>query len=105
MEITQTTINFILGIVGILSAIFTAYHFLRNPQIKTDQDSIKIKEHLESLERKVKEIEETHLKNVDADLKALTSAVNDLSKTVAVLSTIINERIPKGSPNLTPPGL
>ena len=102
MEITQTTITFLLGLIALVSVLFTVYHFFRNPQIITDQDTIKLRGDIENLKKQIHEIKETHLRAVEGDVKLLTSAVNDLSKTVIRLTTIIDERIPRGNPSLTP---
>src|SRR5687768_13932197 len=95
MEIDQNTITFILGLVAIVSVLFNIYNTFRNPQIKADQTDIKFREELTSLQKTVQEIKETHLRTVEQDIKNLTTAVNELSKTVVRLSTIIDERIPR----------
>lgn len=104
ITISSTTLAFVLGTITLLSALFAAYAHFRNPQIKTDQTTTKLKDDVADLQKQILEIKETHLRAVESDLKNLTTAVNDLGKTVIRLSTIIDERIPKGSPGLTPPG-
>ena len=59
---------------------------------------------MSTLERSVIEIREKHLLSVENDLKILNNTLQDLSRTVVKLSTIIDERIPKRLPSLTPPG-
>ena len=105
IQITPQTITLILGMVSIIGVVFSIYLYFRNPQIKTDQITLKLREDIDGLQKSLSEVKETHLKNVEADIKGLTNSVNELSKTVIKLSTIIDERIPKGSPNLTPPGV
>src|SRR4051794_13393470 len=105
MKIDQSTLTFILGFVALFSVAFNVYARFRNPQIAADTAVAKLRDDFDGLNRIVSEIKETHLRSVEKDIKDLTAAVNDLSKTVVRLSTIIDERIPKGSPNLTPPGL
>lgn len=97
MAIDQTTITFLLGIVAVISVLFNVYNSFRNPQIRADQVDIKFREEIDTLKKTVQEIKETHLRTVEQDIKNLTSAVNDLSKTVVRLSTIIDERIPRTS--------
>lgn len=104
MEISTTTLTFTIGIINILGIIFAVYLYFRNPQIKTDQVTIKLADDVLSLQKQIIEIKETHLRSVELDIKTLTSAVNELSKTVVKLSTIIDERIPKSLPSLTPRG-
>jgi len=104
MEITQTTVTFLLGLIALISILFAVYHFFRNPQIKTDQTTLKLRDDIESLKKQIHEIKETHLRAVEGDVKLLTTAVNELSKTVIRLTTIIDERIPRGNSNLTPQG-
>ena len=90
--ITQSNVTFALGIVAI---VFTVYNYFRNPQIRTDAVIIKLQEDFGSLQKQLIEVKETHLRQVENDIKILTAAVNELSKTVVKLSTIIDERIPK----------
>ncbi len=102
IEIAPSTIIFVISILG---TIFGVFHYFKNPQIKTDQTTGKLSDDLIALRKEVLEIKETHLRSVEQDIKNLTASVNELAKTVIRLSTIIDERIPKGSPNLTPPGV
>lgn len=91
------TINVALNIVTIVGIIFAVYLYFRNPQIKTDQTTIKLRDDITDLQRQITDVKETHLKSVESDIKTLTSSVNELSKTVVKLATIIDERIPKGN--------
>lgn len=93
---TLTTQN-VLFIIAVITAIFGLYNYFRNPQIKTDQEGIKLYDRISNLEKSVVEIREKHLTSVETDLKLLNTAINDLSKTVVRLSTIIDERIPKAN--------
>lgn len=90
--ITPSNITFALGIIAI---IFSVYRSFKEPQIKTDQESIKLSDRIANVEKSVVEIREKHLTSVESDLKQLNAAINDLAKTVVRLSTIIDERIPK----------
>jgi cob(I)alamin adenosyltransferase len=94
-SITASNLTFILAFFSFIGIIFTVYSYFRNPQIKTDQVTIQLQNDLVDLERKFTELKETHLRSVEEDVKRLTFAVNELSKTVIKLSTIIDERIPK----------
>lgn len=100
--LTPGNITFTLGLLGVL---FTVYNSFRNPQIKTDQETIGLKSQLQALEKEVKDIRETHLRTLEGEIKSLNTSVNTLSGTVIKLATIIDERIPKGQPSLTPPGM
>jgi Tfp pilus assembly protein PilN len=96
-EITIPNLTLVLSIISICGAMFTVYLYFRNPQIKTDQDTIRLRDELTEIQRQIKEIKETHIRSVEADIKTLTTAVNELSKTVVKLSTIIDERIPRSA--------
>lgn len=91
-----TNIALVIGIINLLGVIFGVYLYFRNPQIKTDSIVIKLQDDLSALQKQLLEVKETHLRQVEGDIKILTTAVNDLSKTVVKLSTIIDERIPRG---------
>lgn len=90
-------ISLVVGIFGLFGTIFGIYLYFRNPQIKTDQVTLKLRDDLTDLQKQMVEVKETHLRSVEGDIKTLTAAVNDLSKTVVKLSTIIDERIPKNN--------
>lgn len=90
-------ITLIVGVFGLFGTIFGIYLYFRNPQIKTDQVTLKLSDDVKDLQKQLTEVKETHLKSVETDIKTLTTAVNDLSRTVIKLSTIIDERIPKGN--------
>lgn len=104
MAITGDGIVFFLGITSVLGIFLNVYNSWRKPQIASDTSLASLRNEIETLKKTVTEIRETHLRTVENDIKNLTTAVNDLGKTVIRLSTIIDERIPKGSPTLTPPG-
>lgn len=91
--------------ITIGSVVFAIFSYFRNPQIKTDQRNIRFDDRLTSVEKSVVEIREKHLISVEGDLKTLNATLQSLSETVVRLSTIIDERIPKGTPGLTPPGV
>ena len=99
-SITASDLNLILAFCAFVSVLFGVYSYFRNPQIKTDGVIIKLQEDFNTMQKQVVELRETHLRAVENDLKLLTTAVNDLSKTVVKLSTIIDERIPKGTKNV-----
>lgn len=90
--LTQT----ILNVVYLLGFIFGIYLYFKNPQVRTEQATIKLRDDLTDLQKQITEVKENHIHIIENDVKALTQAVNDLSKTVIKLSTIIDERIPKG---------
>ena len=94
MDTLLTTGNITFGL-GILAIIFSVYNYFRNPQIKTDQVTIRLQEDMESLKGEVNEIKEKHLTLVESNIKELSKTIFDLSLTVTKLSTIIDERIPK----------
>lgn len=105
MQIDQNTITFVLGLAALVSIVFSVYNAFRNPQIKTDQETLTLKSEITNLKTEVKDIKETHLRALEGEIKSLRESVTNLALNVNTLSTIINERIPKASPNLTPPGL
>mgnify|MGYP001186393962 CR=1 FL=1 len=92
--LTPGNVMFVIGLVGI---VITVYRSIVNPQTASDKNSIKLEDRIKAVEKAVQEIKETHLRTVEQDIKNLTSSVNELSKTVVRLATIIDERIPKGT--------
>lgn len=100
--LTPGNITFGLGILGV---IFTVYKSFTNPQIETDKEAATLKNDITNLKAEIKEIKETHLRALETEIKALNHSVGELSGTVIKLATIIDERIPKGTATLTPPGV
>lgn len=90
-----STLSYILGFLGLIGIIFTIYNTFRNPQIKNDQATLKLREDFDSLRDVVDEIKEKHLASVEANIKELSQTIHDLTITVTRLSTVIDERIPK----------
>lgn len=96
---TPSNIMFVIGLIGV---VITVYKAITHPQTNSDKNAIKLEDRITSIEKAVAEIKETHLKTVEQDIKSLTTSVNELSKTVVRLATIINERIPKTNRNIPP---
>jgi len=105
IELSISPLTLVLGVISILGTIFTVFFYFKNPQIKSDQENIKVRDDLTQVQKDIIDIKETHLRNVENDIKVLTSAIAKLDVTVVRLTTIIDERIPKGTPTLTPPGI
>ena len=93
--LTGEHISYILGVAGLIGVTFTIYNSYRNPQVKTDQTTLLLREDLESLKDIVDEIKEKHLTSVEDNIKSLSKTIQELSLTVNTLGTIINERIPR----------
>ena len=95
MTLDASLISYILGLAGIVGVIFAVYNSYRNPQIKADKHSLKLREDLDNLKDVVDEIKEKHLASVEENIKGLSKSVHELALNVTRLSTVIDERIPK----------
>lgn len=107
IEISTTTIALIVGGISILGSIFGIFFYFQKPQIALEKRVSTLEDNYKFVMKEMESIRATHLETNGAlqkDLKEMTTSVNNLSISVTELKTIINERIPKGSPNLTPPG-
>ncbi len=114
--LTPSNIMFALGIIGM---IFTIWGKVTKPQIDSEKkDALlaqQVQWNIEANERRFSEMQnsikdafllaQNHTHTVDVKVDELIKQVNLMDKGLGNLSTIINERIPKGSPNLTPPGV
>ncbi len=96
MTIPITT-ETVLFLIAVLSVIFNIYHFFKKPQDKSEKDVIRLTDEVSQLKKDVIEVREKHLASIEKDVKELTTTINTLSITVTRLSTIIDERIPKGA--------
>lgn len=108
ITISPAIIGMIVGLISILGSVFAIFFYFQKPQIALEKRVQSLEEENRNLSRDFEVMKAAHLENngsMQKEMKELTTAVNDLGKTVVRLSTIIDERIPKGSPNLTPPGV
>lgn len=93
--LTGDTVSYFLGISGLIGIIFAVYNSFKNPQIKNDQDVIKLREDIESINKQVNEIKTSHLVTVEKNISELSKTIHDLALNVTRLSTIIDERMPR----------
>lgn len=98
MTLSLQTISYLLGLAAVLTIIFNVYNSFKNPQIKTDQEAIKMSDRMKAVEAQIQEIKETHLASVESNIKELSKSVHDLALNVTRLTTIIDERIPRVNP-------
>lgn len=107
ITISPIILELIGSIILIGGTVFGIFLYFQRPQIALEKRVIKIEETITNILKEIVDIQKNHLEVNGAtqkELKENTTAINELSKTVVKLSTIIDERIPKGRPNLTPPG-
>lgn len=98
--LTPQNIGMIVGLVNLIGLLFAIYLYFRNPQIKTDQDTALLREEMAQIKKDFTELKTNQLTLMQNDIKKLSETIQDLSKTVIKLSTIIDERIPRGSAHL-----
>ncbi len=96
MTIPVTTEG-VLFIIAIASVLFNIFLYFKKPQDKQEKDSLTLSTRLDTLQREVIELRQTHLATLEKDVKDLNITIQNLGITVAKLSTIIDERIPKGA--------
>jgi hypothetical protein len=120
MNYLPTTPDIILAAVALISLVFSAYNYLRNPQQQLDKrqavEHTDIEGKAQILAQQVqweKELNEkkfaefgtrldasmtlaqNHIHTVDTKVDALVISMNTLSNEVTRLTTIIEERIPR----------
>lgn len=107
VTISTSTITMIMGGIGIIGAIFTVFFYFQKPQIALEKRVAKLEDNDKKQDNDIITIREDHSKNTESmlkEMKELTSSINGLNVTVGKLETKIDERIPKGTPTLTPIG-
>lgn len=107
IQISTASLTLILAIITILGAVFSVFFYFQKPQIAQDKKIKALEDGLEDVKKDVLNVKKDHAEvngGLQKEFKEMTVAMNNLDKTVVRLSTIIEERIPKGSPGLTPPG-
>lgn len=108
ITITGTQIGIIIGIITLLGTIFSVFFYFQKPQLALEKRVQSLEESNTEQDKEIQIIKNDHSKNTEImqrEMKDLTEAINSLNINVAKLETIIDERIPKGSPGLTPPGV
>lgn len=95
MELNNETFMTFTLLAAVVGIFFNVYLHFRNPQIRTDQAALKLREDVDTLSKSLTEVREKHLVSVEKDLKDLAGTIHSLSLNVTRLSTVIDERIPK----------
>lgn len=104
--LTPSNITYILGLLGVL---FAVYHYFKNPQIAGDKkDALlaqKVQWQNEAIEKRFKDMQDNfnalllqsnnHIHTVDVKVDNMGKSIAGLSNEITRLGTIINERIPK----------
>lgn len=85
-------ILFALTIGGIAFAIYRSY---RDPQANSDRTDAVLEVKIGSLQTSVARILENHLPHLDAKVEDIHGDISQLKISVAQLTTIIDERIPR----------
>lgn len=103
--ITPSNIMFVLGIGGV---VFAIYRYFKDPQTQDEKAAALLAQQVkfitEASEARFKTMQENfqqlllqsnnHIHTVDTKVEALTTTVNDMGKEIVKLGTIIEERIP-----------
>lgn len=109
MTLGAEQLSYILGILGLMGIIFTAYRSLTKPQIDNDKKDALLAQQIqwmvEGTDRRFKEMQENinnlllqsnnHIHTVDTKVDILNTTISDMGNQVTRLATIIDERIPK----------
>lgn len=101
--ITPTNILFIIAIITFVSKIVFD---VKNPQNKSELNDALFTQALETLrkdmelnftkmEKTISNLKDNHLHTLDTKIEANKNYINDLSRSVTKLATIIDERIPR----------
>jgi uncharacterized protein HemX len=104
--LTTSNIVFVLGIAGVVFAVF---RYFKDPQIAADKkDALfaqQIKFEREATERRFSEIQnsfeslltqsQNHIHTIDVKVETLDGSVSEMGRQLTRLATIIDERIPK----------
>ncbi len=107
-QLTPQNITFVLGIMGI---IFTIYRHFKDPDVEADKKAGLLAQQVQwseqGTDRRFKDMQESfsvlvtnnqnHLHTVDTKVDALNQTVAAMRVDIGKLSTIIDERIPRGN--------
>lgn len=107
ITITAAQVGLVIGIVSLVSIIIGIVFWIQKPQAALEKRVQTLEDKVETNTNEFTEFKKTHdgsNEKLQEELKLNTGAINKLNLEMIRLSTIIEERIPKGQPNLTPPG-
>lgn len=91
LTLTQGNVTFFIAMIAI---VFNIYHFFRNPAVKADQRLALMEKALSSLTREFNEFKNNEIKVLQTKFDVQQTQINDISKSMVEVKTIINERIP-----------
>lgn len=107
ITINAAQVELIVGLLTIIGVVFGVVFWIQKPQTALEKRVQKLEDCDREQAAQIAALKGDHDKNnelMQKKMEDLTTAINGLNITVAKLETIINERIPKGSPTLTPAG-
>lgn len=108
ISISTQTLTLIGAIIAFGGTIFSIFFYFQKPQIAVEKRVQTLEEKNDDLQKQLNALKDAHEQTTEQmlkEVKDLTAAINGLNITVAKLETRIDERIPKGLPSLTPPGI
>lgn len=82
-------------VVLVATNVFQVYLYFRNPQVDMEKKYISLVDGLAAMQKEIKDIKETNIISINKNVTELSSTVKSLEISVAKLSTVIDERIPK----------
>lgn len=107
IQITAAQIGIVIGLFSIFGTIIGIIFWIQKPVAALEKKVQTLEESQANDRREFAEYKTSHdgsTEKFGEELKLNTTAINKLNLEMLRLSTIIEERIPKGQPNLTPPG-
>lgn len=107
ITITTTQIGIVLGLISIVGTVIGIIFWIQKPVSALEKKVQTLEEELTATKKDLQNVKDSHSESntiLTKGLKENTEALNKVNVEMTRLSTIIEERIPKGQPNLTPPG-
>ncbi len=108
MESLLTTSN-ILFVIGLLGVLFSIFKYFEDPKVTMEKTDALMKQQMDffisSTEKRFQTMQESfnqlllqsnnHIHTVDTKVDKVYASVSKMGESIAVLATIIEERIPK----------
>lgn len=94
-SLTADNLVYLIGMTSLLTLLLQAYNAITRPQIKSEKNEGLMSLQIKELAAQMINLRDNHIHTMQVSLDSTNDRVGDLTTKVAVLTQIIDERIPR----------